>query len=170
LPEPLFCPRCGVKSLHPIGEKKWRCKNCGFVFFHNTASSVVGIIEHQGKILVTERGVEPAAGTLDLPGGFVDNRETLEDALAREIKEELDLEIEQVKYLGSCWNEYPYRGVTYWTVDAFFTCRPCVLDAIHAREEITRWFWMDVSRINPADFGFASIQNGLAIYLKHKQS
>ncbi len=126
----------------------------------------MGIIEHEDKILVTERGVEPAEGTLDLPGGFVDNRETLEAALAREIKEELDLEIEHVEYLCSFWNEYPYRGVKYWTVDAFFTCRPRDVDAIRAREEITRWFWMDVSEINPADFGFASIRNGLAVYLK----
>jgi len=162
----LCCPVCGIRSFARIEEKQWGCGGCGFLYYHNTASAVVAVVEHEGKILVTERKKKPAAGTLDLPGGFVDNRETLEAALVREIREELNLEVTDLKYLCSFPNAYPFGGIRYWTVDAFFTCRPRSVDGIRGRDEIARWFWADIRTMNPDDFGFESIRRGLAFYLR----
>jgi len=57
---------------------------------------------------------------LDLPGGFVDKNERLEDALQREVKEELGISIDNWKYLTSQINRYLYKGITYPTCDAIF--------------------------------------------------
>jgi len=67
---------------------------------------VCAIVEHEGKVLVARRG--PAmrmAGYWEFPGGKVEENESEEGALKREIKEELGLEIEVVSALpASDWN------------------------------------------------------------------
>ena len=52
------------------------------------------------------RAKEPAKGTLDLPGGFVDMYETVEDGMRREIKEETGLDVTEIQYLFSSPNVY----------------------------------------------------------------
>ena len=74
----------------------------------------------KGEILVARRGKEPAKGTLDLPGGFVDNYETGEEAVAREVMEETGLKVDEVKYLFSLPNIYPYSGIVVHTLDQFY--------------------------------------------------
>ena len=54
---------------------------------------------------------------LDLPGGFVDENERLEEALQREVKEELGISIDNWKYLTSQANRYLYKGIAYPTCD-----------------------------------------------------
>ena len=81
------------------------------------------IAELDGRVLLVRRAREPAAGTLDLPGGFIDFGETAEVALVRELREELDLAIEVLDYLGSYPNVYPYAGVRYHTLDLCFRVR-----------------------------------------------
>ena len=67
-----------------------------------------------------ERANDPGRGKLDLPGGFVDPKESAEAAIKREIKEELKIDIAEPRYLGSYPNIYEYGGVTYHTCDLFF--------------------------------------------------
>ncbi len=55
---------------------------------------VGAIIIENGKLLLVKRGKEPNKGFWSFPGGVVEFRETLEDALKREVKEETNLEIE----------------------------------------------------------------------------
>ena len=85
----------------------------------------LGIIDFGAQMLsidATTGAHAPAAGTLDVPGGFVDPGETLEAAVARELEEELGLRIEPqaLRYLFTLPNLYPYADVTYATSDTFF--------------------------------------------------
>jgi ADP-ribose pyrophosphatase YjhB (NUDIX family) len=63
-------------------------------------STVDAIIEKDEKLLLIRRGHDPFRGKLALPGGFVDYGERVEEALVREVKEELDLEAIPLTILG----------------------------------------------------------------------
>jgi 8-oxo-dGTP diphosphatase len=57
---------------------------------------VSAIVEDGGRVLLVERGREPAKGVWSLPGGAVEKGETLKDAIRREVREETGLEVEPV--------------------------------------------------------------------------
>ena len=65
---------------------------------------------------MVRRAKEPAKGTLDLPGGFVDMGETVEQGMIREIKEETGLDVEEIQYLFSSPNVYMYSGMGVHTL------------------------------------------------------
>ena len=88
-----YCPKCGSHRFEVHNEKSKQCPDCGFVYYFNPSSATVAlIVNEQDELLVCRRGKEPAKGTLDLPGGFVDMFETGEEGVCREVKEETGME------------------------------------------------------------------------------
>ena len=76
-------------------EKSKKCTDCGFVYYFNPSSATVALILNEKKeLLVCRRAKEPAKGTLDLPGGFIDMNETGEEGVGREVWEETGLKVE----------------------------------------------------------------------------
>jgi 8-oxo-dGTP pyrophosphatase MutT (NUDIX family) len=138
--------------------------DCGLLYFHNCAAAVAGIIEFKGGILLTKRAAEPRKGYHDLPGGFVSYRESLEEALIREIKEELNLEIPYWQYLGSYPNIYVYGNVTYFTTDAMFVSSKSNLTGLKANREIEEVFIANPQEIDWDQIAFDSIKQGLKKY------
>ena len=97
-----FCPVCGAKAFVEHNEKAKKCMACGFVYYFNPSSAVACFIKNaKGELLLVRRGKEPAKGTLDLPGGFVDMFESGEEAARREVREETGLHIQNCRYLFS---------------------------------------------------------------------
>ena len=68
-----YCPVCGSPRFERHDFKSKRCAQCGFTYYHNaSAATVAVVIDATRRLLVARRALEPAAGTLDLPGGFID--------------------------------------------------------------------------------------------------
>ena len=85
----LYCPECGSSHFEVNNEKSKKCADCGFVYYFNpSAATVALILNEKNELLVCRRAKEPAKGTLDLPGGFIDMNETGEEGVAREVLEE----------------------------------------------------------------------------------
>lgn len=70
--------------------------------------------------MLTRRAVEPHLGMLDLPGGFIEPMESAEEAVSRELKEELGVEVISMEYVCSFPNEYPFSGLSVSTLDMAF--------------------------------------------------
>ena len=91
-----YCPLCGSPHFEENNEKSKRCADSGFVYYFNSSAATVAfILNGKGELLVCRRAKEPAKGTLDLAGGFIDMYETGEQGVAREVLEETGLEVSQ---------------------------------------------------------------------------
>ena len=107
-----FCPVCGAKAFVEHNEKAKKCMACGFVYYFNPSSAVACFIKNaKGELLLVRRGKEPAKGTLDLPGGFVDMFESGEEAARREVREETGLHIQNCRYLFSLPGKYSFKSL-----------------------------------------------------------
>ncbi len=116
-----FCPRCGSQEFMTLGTRAKKCKHCSFIYYFNTSSAVAALIfDKKGRLMLTRRAIEPYFGKLDLPGGFIEPMETAEDAVHRELREELGIEISNPEYYCSFPNEYPFSGLSVFTLDFAF--------------------------------------------------
>lgn len=161
-----FCPKCGSPHFTENNEKSKRCADCGFVYYFNSSAAVVAVIENsKEEILVARRAKEPAKGTLDLPGGFVDLYETAEEAACREVAEETGLSVMSMQYLFSIPNIYVYSGFEVHTVDMFFRCQVNDFNGLHAQDDVSELQFIATDRLNPAEFGLVSVRKGVEILL-----
>lgn len=157
-----FCPKCGSKNFTEHNEKSKKCADCGFTYYFNSSAAVVAVIENaEGEILVATRAKEPAKGTLDLPGGFIDMHETAEEAVAREVREETGLFITSAHYLFSIPNIYVYSDFEVHTVDMFFKCNARDFSNLQAQDDVSELTFIARNKLNPADFGLISIRKGI---------
>ncbi len=73
---------------------------------------IVGaLIQKDNKFLIAQRKVGDAGDKWEFPGGKIEFGETDVDAIKREVKEELDIEVDVLKYLGSNFYTYPTRTI-----------------------------------------------------------
>lgn len=126
---------------------------------------------HDGQLLLTRRAHAPAAGTLDLPGGFVDPHEPLEQALARELDEELGLvmPVDAARYLFSLPNLYEFAEVTYATCDSFFRLDCATRPALLARDDVAEVMWVSLFDIEPRMIGLSSTRAAVTRFVREAQ-
>ena len=156
------CPACGEPV--PTGTSPLQCPACGFTFFFNpTVAAAAYIFDAQHRALFIRRANEPAKGLFGLPGGFIDIGESAEEALHREVREEVGIEIAGVQYLCSCPNEYHYRGVTYPVCDLIFTATAVNADAVQALDGVAGYEWWKLADVAEAELAFPSMRMGLRL-------
>lgn len=161
-----YCPHCGSEKFVAISDKEFRCSNCGYDFFTNSAAAVAAIIiDDKNRIMLTCRACEPWKGQLDLPGGFVDPDESLEDALRREIREELNAEILSYKYLCSAANRYLYSGCSIATTDVAFVCKLKEYSNLEANDDINGFEWFAPHEIDLSKIAAPSIRQLVEYYI-----
>jgi 8-oxo-dGTP diphosphatase len=98
-----FCAECGAALTERIigGKARPACPACGRVYFEDPKLAVCVLIERGGQLLLGRRG--PATrepGKWSFPAGFVDRGERVEDAAAREAREETGLDVRIEGLLG----------------------------------------------------------------------
>ncbi len=162
-----YCPVCGSSQFRENDFKSKHCDACGFTYYANPgAATAAFIVDSQQNLLVVRRGKEPAKGTLDLPGGFCDMNETVEEGMRREILEETGLHIDTIHYLFSMPNLYTYSGMDIPTLDMNFlvringTCPP-----VTAADDAAEALWIPIHQLQPDDFGLTSIRNSVTRFL-----
>ncbi len=162
-----YCPVCGSLHFNYDGAKSFLCADCKFHFFINAATAVVGIIENsKGEILLVKRAFDPQKGTYDLPGGFVDPMETAEEALVREIKEELNIELDEFDYLFSIPNSYVFSNYTVFTSDLAFRCKVSNFDNLSCSDDVSGSVFVDLKEVDYDKIGFDSIKKIIKLYVE----
>lgn len=155
-----YCPRCSTKGQFNAKHYSFKCPGCGFEFFLNSSAAVTAIIFNKtGQLLMTRRGIEPEIGKLDLPGGFIDPEESAEQALKREVREELNLVPTGVAYYGSFPNEYLYSGTIVHTIDLAFKCQVKDFTGLAHADDVAGYEFVNLMDVVPDELPFQSLKN-----------
>jgi ADP-ribose pyrophosphatase YjhB (NUDIX family) len=90
-----FCPQCGneVAPQEKFGRILPVCLECGYIHFSDPKVAAAVFLEHQGKVLLVLRAVDPQKGKWALPAGYVDRGEDPMLAAIRETAEETGLTV-----------------------------------------------------------------------------
>jgi ADP-ribose pyrophosphatase YjhB (NUDIX family) len=87
-----FCPSCAAPVVQRIPEgdhlPRSVCTACGTIHYCNPKLVTGCVPEHEGRILICRRAIEPRRGYWTIPAGFMEVGETLQQAAARECQEE----------------------------------------------------------------------------------
>jgi mutator protein MutT len=107
-----FCPQCGgplqKKIIQAKEPPRLVCRDCGFIFYLDPKLAAIAIIPWENGLVLARRAIEPGYGLWVAPGGFVDVGETVEEAVVREVQEEVFLQVRIRRLL----NIYSYPGRT----------------------------------------------------------
>jgi NAD+ diphosphatase len=132
------CPQCGGNAQRLSGEWGKRCPQCGWVFFPNVHPCAITLVKRPGEVLLTRKAEWPS-GRYSLVSGFVHFGECLEEAAAREVREETGVEITNLRYVGSqCW-PFPSQLMAGFVADY----AGGELQVDYQELEDARWFAID---------------------------
>lgn len=95
------CPRCGGRTHSAAGGSVRRCPADGSEYFPRVDPAVIMLVHDGGDRVVLGRGPSWPAGRFSILAGFVEAGESLEQAVAREVAEEVGLAVTDIRYLGS---------------------------------------------------------------------
>lgn len=102
-----FCGKCGARTYHKPDERALTCPDCHTHFFPKISPAIIVAIISKDKILLA-RNANFAAGWYSLIAGYVDVGEMLEETVIREVKEEVGLDIKNIRYYKS--QPWPLSG------------------------------------------------------------
>jgi 8-oxo-dGTP diphosphatase len=151
-----FCPRCGLAFEAPAVAHR-RCPGCGSEYWANSIPAVQGLLVRDGKVLLGRRGVEPAVGFWDLPGGFLEEGEEPVDGLRREFLEETGLHIDPVEWIGAYVDPYLERSVLGLTWIVAGEGEP------QAADDVVELAWFGPGEL-PAEMAFPHQHDALAAW------
>ena len=94
-----YCSNCGssdISLLIPDGDNRLRhvCGNCNTIHYQNPKIVAGCLPIWKGEVLLCKRAIEPRLGYWNVPSGYMENGETVEDAARREVWEEAHARVE----------------------------------------------------------------------------
>ena len=95
-----FCGRCGGPTERVAGELARRCPRCKVSLYPRISPAIIVLVE-RGETALLGRNARFPGVMYSTLAGFVEAGETLEEAVAREVREEAGIEVRDVRYFGS---------------------------------------------------------------------
>ena len=95
-----FCSQCGLPTTMAKGGWQRDCGACAASHFPRVDPVAIMLVEHEGRLLLGRNAGFPP-GTYSALAGFVEPGETIEEAVAREVFEEVGVRVRDVRYIAS---------------------------------------------------------------------
>jgi NAD+ diphosphatase len=137
-----FCGRCGSPTERSKLERLRTCARCGHGAYPRLSPAVIALVERDGRALLARNARFPFPFFSTL-AGFVEVGETLEHAVAREVREEAGIEIRDVRYFGS--QPWPFSGSLMIGFTALWASGEIIADPA----EIAEANWFSVEALPP---------------------
>lgn len=145
-----YCPKCGEPTERIDGEWGKRCPRCAYEHYPHLHPAVIVLVRDGGRCLLA-RKAGWAQGRYALVAGFVDNGESLECTVVREVKEEVGVDVTDIQYVGS--QNWPFPS----QLMVGFVARYCGGDVTvdPAELEDARWFPVEALPSGPSRHSIA---------------
>ncbi len=162
-----YCNLCGdqfktqEKSVLICGQKHR--------FYINPKICIGALLTNsQNHLLLVKRKIEPQKGLWDIPGGFIEVGETLEEGTQRELSEELNITAQNLTYFSSGADNYTYQEVPYPTLNAFFTGE--ISDTnLKANDDVEDYKFFAFNKIPYDQIAFESIASVIWLFTKKQE-
>ena len=131
-----FCGVCGASMVKADGERAMKCPACGHVAYARIAPAMMVLVKRGEAILLARNIAVPAGGRMSALAGFLEPGESVEDAIHREVREEVGLEVKDLRYFAS--QSWPFPGSLMIAFTAEYAAGELTLDPGEIAE--ARWF------------------------------
>lgn len=155
-----FCLQCGagLRDVRDGDHVRRRCPRCGFTFYDNPALASCAVVTRRGRVLLARRANPPCAGLWDLPGGFLEAGETPEQALRRELREELGVKVRRARLVSFEPDHYGPDGFPTLTAVYRVDLTP---GPIHCADDVAEVRWCPVTEIPFRSLAFLSMRRAI---------
>ena len=133
-----YCSRCGARTELRTDERARSCPACSFTSYPPVSPAIMILVTHGKKLLLARKPIWPD-GRFSALAGFVEPGEMLEDTVRRETREEVGVEVRNIRYFGSQPWPFPHSLMIAFTAEyASGEIRPDGVEIVEAR-----WFELD---------------------------
>jgi NAD+ diphosphatase len=130
-----FCGECGRTMTKIEGERAMRC-TCGHTSYPRIAPAMMVLVKKADAILLARNVAVPAGGRMSALAGFLEPGESVEDAVHREVHEEVGLFVKDLRYFAS--QSWPFPGSLMIAFTAEYAGGEIRVDPTEIAE--ARWF------------------------------
>lgn len=136
-----FCGRCGSILSHKHDERALHCESCRNIVFPKLSPAVIVAITKGDKLLLAKNRMHPG-NHYSIIAGYIEAGETAEEAVKREVMEEVGINIEKIKYYKS--QPWPFSSslMMGYTAECVEDCK-IVLD----QKELSHAEWFEASNL-----------------------
>ncbi|MFH1827556.1 MAG: NUDIX domain-containing protein [bacterium] len=160
-----YCLKCG-QVLTKKQSNLYKCTFCKYTHYMNpyTTTSII-IINKKEEIMLVKRKFPPKKGFWDLPGGFVNIKESAEACSRREIKEELGINLKKLVYVGSYPDKYFFQKVNWDTLTLWYVAE-MPNEKIKVSDDISGYKFFSSESIPFNKLAFINLEKAIKAYLK----
>ncbi|MEM7341089.1 MAG: NAD(+) diphosphatase [Actinomycetota bacterium] len=150
-----YCGRCGTETRASGSDRARICPSCGLMSYPRLAPAVIVLVERDDGYVLLAWGRQFPGRFYSALAGFVEPGESLEECVVREVREEVGVEIGDVRYFGSQPWPFPH------SLMIGFTARYLSGDLVLQESEIVEADWYPHDALPPAPRGGMSIAGWL---------
>lgn len=137
-----FCGRCGAPTADHERERAKECTTCGLLNYPRISPAIIVRVNKDNSLLLAHAHRHPP-GFYSVLAGFVEPGESLEEAVIREIKEEVGIDVQNICYFGS--QPWPFPN----SLMIAFTCQHAEGELVLEDEELADAGWFAADNLPP---------------------
>jgi NAD+ diphosphatase len=137
-----YCGRCGAPNRNHPKERAKECTSCGLIRYPRISPAIIVLVRNNHQLLLARAHRHPP-GFYSVLAGFVEPGETLEGAVAREIREEVGVEVKNVQYFGS--QPWPFPN----SLMVAFICDYAGGEIVVEEDELEDAGWYETNSLPP---------------------
>lgn len=137
-----FCGSCGTPTVPKAGEHAKTCAKCGLISYPEITPAIIVAVT-RGREILLARSRRFHSNFYSVLAGFVEAGETFEESVRREVKEEVGIDLTNIRYFGSQPWPFPH------SIMVGFTAEYAAGEIVMEEEEIVEASWFRVDDLPP---------------------